>query len=98
MNLFATACGAPAVRLSVSYRLTFAVALLLEAQGRLFRQAKAPLITRYATWLLGRNLVYSTEKARRELGWRPSLSYAESIDRTVRWFLSDPARGVRPGA
>jgi hypothetical protein len=46
-----------------------------------------------SAWLLGRYLEYSTEKARTKLGWVPALSYRESIDRTVRWFLDDePAR------
>lgn len=88
LNLFARACGAPEIRKSVPYRLTFAAALLLEAQGRLLRQSSPPLITRYATWLMGRNLSYSTEKAERQLGWRPRLTYPESIERTVQWFLA----------
>ena len=36
---------------------------------------------------MGRNLEYSTAKARERLGWSPSLSYEASIERTVRWFL-----------
>ncbi len=87
MNLFAEACGAPPLRKTVPYRLTFATALLLEAQGRLAGRPTPPLITRYATWLMGRNLAYSTEKARNVLGWRPSLGYADSIRKTARWFL-----------
>jgi nucleoside-diphosphate-sugar epimerase len=51
------------------------------------------LITRYATWLMGRYLEYSTEKARTRLGWEPSLTYRESIERSVRWYL-DHERGA----
>ncbi|MFO0950890.1 MAG: NAD-dependent epimerase/dehydratase family protein [Isosphaeraceae bacterium] len=88
MGLFAAACGAPRIRRKVPYRITFAVALLFEAFGRLTGQTRPPLVTRYATWLMGRNLEYSTEKARQELGWSPSMTYAESIERTVGWFLA----------
>ena len=60
--------------------------MLLEVYGQLIRSRRPPLIMRYATWLLGRNLRYSTEKARTRLGWTPRLTYQQSIDRTVAWF------------
>ena len=60
---------------------------LLEAHGRLTRRPRPPLITRYATWLMGRNLEYSTAKAETRLGWDPALDYRESIERSVRWYL-----------
>jgi nucleoside-diphosphate-sugar epimerase len=41
---------------------------------------------------MGRRLSYSTAKARARLGWAPGLSYKESIERTVRWYLEhEPA-------
>lgn len=86
MNLLADACGAPPVTRRVPYRVAYAAAFLFEAKGRLARQVRPPWVTRYATWLMGRELEYSTEKARTRLGWKPSLSYPESIDRTVRWL------------
>ncbi len=36
---------------------------------------------------MGRDLAYSTAKARRKLGWSPSMTYRDSIERTVRWYL-----------
>ena len=87
MNLFADACGARPVTRSAPYRLVYGIAFLFEAQGRLSRRVRPPWISRYATWLMGRNLEYSTAKARERLGWSPSLSYEASIERTVRWFL-----------
>ncbi|MDR3637207.1 MAG: NAD-dependent epimerase/dehydratase family protein [Isosphaeraceae bacterium] len=87
MNLFAEAAGVPHVRRHVPYRIAYAASFLLEASGRLAHSARPPLITRYGTWLLGRYLEYSTAKAESRLGWRPALSYRESIGRTVRWYL-----------
>ena len=87
LNLFADACSAPRVTRHVPYRLAFGAAFLLETEGRLFRRVKPPLISRYATWLMGRYLSYSTEKAQTQLGWKPTPSYPESIARTVRWYL-----------
>jgi dTDP-glucose 4,6-dehydratase len=39
-------------------------------------------------------------KIERELGWRPSVSFEQGLDRTVRWFLehADWVRRVRSGA
>jgi nucleoside-diphosphate-sugar epimerase len=85
-NLWAEVLGAPPVRTRRRYRVVFAAAFALEAASRLIRRRRPPLITRYATWLMGRDLSYSTEKARRELGWWPSLDYRSSIERTVRWY------------
>ncbi len=65
--------------------------MLIEAAARLTRQPRPPLITRYATWLMGRFLSYSTEKAETKLGWTPAYGYAESIERSVRWY-DDPSR------
>jgi len=95
MNLLAEACGAPPVRRRVPYRVAYAVAFAFEARGRLLRQARPPWVTRYATWLMGRELEYSTEKARTRLGWSPGLTYQESIARTVLW-LTEHERGASP--
>jgi 2-alkyl-3-oxoalkanoate reductase len=86
LDLFANACGAPLPSRRLSYPLTFAIAFGLEAFGRLTRRHRPPLITRYATWLMGRNLSYSTDKIQNKVGWRPAVGYKESIERTVRWF------------
>ncbi len=86
-DLFADACGAPRPHRHVPYGVTFAVATGIEAAYRLIRRRRPPVITRYATWLMGRDLSYSTAKAETRLGWRPAVGYRESIERTVRWYL-----------
>ena len=93
LGLFADAAGAPPVRGQVPYRLAWALATGLETVGRLTHRSKPPFISRYATWLMGRDLTYSTAKARSRLGWAPSLDYRESIARSVRWYLEQPPRG-----
>lgn len=93
-GLWASALGKVPLARRVPYRLVFGASFLVEAGARLVRRKRPPMITRYATWLMGRRLAYSTEKARRVLGWSPSLSYRESIDRTVRWFESQASNGL----
>ncbi len=85
--LWAEAVGVPASRRRLSYPLVFSAALGFEAWARLRRSPTPPLITRYAAWLMGRRLSYSTRKAREVLGWAPSEGYRESIGRTVAWYL-----------
>lgn len=86
LDLLAEVCGVAGSRRHLNYNLTFAAALGLEAVGRLSRSRRPPIITRYATWLMGRRLSYSTAKARDRLGWRPAVDYRTSLARTVRWF------------
>ena len=95
LGMFAEALGAPPIRRKISYNLTFAAATLIEGLARARGRTTPPLITRYATWLMGRNLSYLTTKAETKLGWKPAVGNRESIERTVRWFLEDEARKRR---
>jgi nucleoside-diphosphate-sugar epimerase len=99
-DLFARAAGAPPKRwyrrFWHPYPVVFGAGLVFEAIGRLKRSQSPPVITRYAAWLMGRSISYSTAKARQKLGWSPAETYEQSIDRTVRWFL-DREDARRPG-
>lgn len=85
-GLWASACGGPPIRQRRRFGQVFRAAFLLEAAWRLARKPNPPLITRYATWLMGRYLSYSTTKARATLDWAPAMPYHESIQRTVHWY------------
>ena len=91
IQYFARAAGAGPPRwyrrLPHFYPMVFVGSLVIEAYARLLRWPRAPIITRYATWLMARRIWYSTEKARTKLGWTPALGNEESITQTVRWFL-----------
>ena len=89
LDLFIEAIGAPPIRRRISYPLTFAAAFAIEAIARTRGRERPPLITRYATWLMGRYLSYSTAKAEARLGWTPAVGNRESIQRSVRWFLEN---------
>jgi 2-alkyl-3-oxoalkanoate reductase len=93
LNLFADALQVPRISKQIPYALAFTGGFLLEMQDRLLQRSRPPRVTRYGAWLLGRYLEYSTEKARRRLGWQPSIGYDESIVRTVRWFQEQEAQG-----
>ena len=93
LRLWAEASGGPAIRRRHSYTAVWGVAFAMEAFGRLARSRRPPLITRYATWLMARDLSYSTAKARTVLGWAPATGYRETIERTIRWY--DASRSFR---
>ena len=79
LDMLADAIGAPRVTWHYPFWYAFYGGFSLELRERLLLSKKPPRVTRYGAWLLGRYLEYSTEKARRKLGWTPALSYRESI-------------------
>ena len=94
-DLLAKACGAPPVKRHVPYRVAYTAGFVLECLGHLFRWKKPPFITRYAVWLMGRRSFFSAEKARRVLGWKPSVLYEEGVPLTIDWYLREHGDDVR---
>ena len=92
VSRIAECIGAEPVTKRVPYRLAYSAAFVMELFGHLFRTSRPPLVTRYAVWLMGRRCFFSCEKARRELGWRPTVGYDEGIERAVRWCVDHAAR------
>lgn len=85
-NMVASAAGANPVTRRVPFRVAYGAAFMLECIGRLFRLRRPPLVTRYAVWLMGRDTFFSAERARKELGWKSTVSYQEGIPATIRWY------------
>jgi len=96
-NLWAKALGAPPVTRHAPYRAAYFAGFLLECLGHLLRSRRPPFITRYAVWLMGRRSYFSADKARRELGWQPTVPYEVGVPRTVRWYL-ERAGELEPAA
>ncbi len=95
-DLLARAVGVPPPRHHAPYRAAYIAGFLLECWGHLTASRKPPFITRYAVWLMGRRSYFSAEKARRELGWRATVTYEEGVPRTVRWYLEQVERSGSP--
>ena len=94
LDLFADAFGYPRVRRHVPYSLAYAGGFLLEMQDRLL---DVPGLRESPAMEPGSSVATSNtapRKRRTRLGWRPSIRYAESIERTVRWF-QDQARAIK---
>jgi len=89
INAIADCIGAKPVTRKVPYGVAYRAAFVMELFGHLFRTAKPPLVTRYSVWLIGRTCFFSSDKARRQLGWRPGIGYDEGIQQAVRWCLDN---------
>ena len=103
-NMVAQALGQPPVTRHVPYRVAYSAAFVLEVIGHLFRSLGPPLVTRYSVWLMGRRSFFDCSKARRVLGWQPTVTYEQGIPEAVRAYLAksanpgSPAADPRPGA
>ena len=80
-------------RWSLPYPAAYALAWSLESGYRPLRRSTglrtAPLLSRQAIHVLGRNQDFSSAKARRVLGWRPEVSYADGLAATLAWLRGD---------
>lgn len=97
-DLVARTLNVPPVKRHVPYRVAYVAGFLLECLGHLFNWEKPPFITRYAVWLMGRRSFFSAEKARRLLGWKPTVTYDVGIPMTVRWYLEQSRHAAAPRA
>lgn len=87
MDMIADAAGLPRTTKRVPYGAAYAAGFVLEAIGHMTGTSKPPMITRYGVWLTGRTVFFSAEKARRDLGWKPTVRYEEGVPATVKWYL-----------
>jgi dihydroflavonol-4-reductase len=90
-DLLSAALGLPRVARKVPFPVAYAGAFALESLARL--GGPKPFITRHGLSLICRSVKFSTEKARRELHWRPQMPAAEGIRRMADWMCCQGAPG-----
>ncbi len=91
-NAIADELGEPRPTRHVPYAVAKTAAFILECIGHLVGRKTPPLVTRYSVWLMGRRSFFSAEKARRELGWKTTVTYDKGIPLTVKWYLEQEAQ------
>ena len=89
INKIAECLGCPPVTRKVPYGVARSAAFLMELFGHMLGRKKPPLVTRYSVWLIGRRCFFSSEKARRELGWEPTVGYDEGVRLAVESCLNN---------
>lgn len=62
------------------------IANVMEKQARAKGATKAPVLTQARLKFLGLNLDFSTEKAKRELGYKPHYTFDQGIAQTIAWY------------
>jgi nucleoside-diphosphate-sugar epimerase len=85
------------VRWSLPYWMANGIGFSLEHGYRLLRKTAhvttAPLLSRQAVHVMGRNQDFSNRKARERLGWQPRVDYAAGLDATIAWLQTEHADG-----
>lgn len=87
-NRIAAQLGEPEVTASIPYGLAKSLAFLFECFGHLTKSKRAPLVTRYALWLMGRQCFFECVKIKKHLGWQPTIGYEEGIAAAVEDYLT----------
>ncbi len=89
----AAGLGCPPPRLTIPYWLAAGIGFSLEHGYRLARRTirvqTAPLLSRQAVHVLGRNQSFSTRKAQELLGWEPRIGYEAGLEATLAWLRSE---------
>jgi nucleoside-diphosphate-sugar epimerase len=73
---------------SLPHGLAYALGTGMEWIARARRQTQRPLLTRTAVELLGTRQGFTMTRARQQLGFAPTVGFAEGIARTVEWLRS----------
>jgi len=84
----AQAIGVPRPRRSVPYGIVYSVAFALEMSGRLLRLQKPPAMTRYGVRFVASDCRYDRTRAKRELGFEPTVSFRQGLEGVARSFAS----------
>lgn len=74
-------------RLSAPAWVAWPLANVIENTAKFFKKKEAPLITRFRIRAVMRNNHYKTEKAKKELGYKPQVSTRKGVERTVKWYF-----------
>lgn len=94
LDLVSDTLGWPRVTRSVGYRYAYFIGFISEVIGKMIFLKRPPHITRYAVRLVGRPALYSTAKARTQLGWTPNMPFVEGVKRSLEWFREQPGNAA----
>jgi nucleoside-diphosphate-sugar epimerase len=78
--------GVPPCKTYIPYWAAMSAARVMELLWKLFSIKMRPLLTTYTVTNLGSRFRFSIDKAERELGWKPRISYREGFAQTMAWL------------
>ena len=88
VNMILAAAGAPPVTRSVPYAAASAAAAVLETAWRLVRARSEPPLTRFVLQQLTTPHWFDISAARRDLGYAPSVTIEQGMEKLKNWFSS----------
>jgi nucleoside-diphosphate-sugar epimerase len=89
ISTVATMAGYDVPRSAVPLAFARLLTAASEKAYRLLRRDEAPLLSNARFNMLGRNLDFSIEKARRELGYNPQVGFRDAMRQTIDWFRTE---------
>jgi nucleoside-diphosphate-sugar epimerase len=92
VNTILTRLGLPPVKKGIPLSLARTMGASLETTHRALRLPGEPRLTRFLANELAMDHYYNIAAAKRDFGYRPQLSMAEAVERTVAWFLAQAGR------
>ncbi len=73
-------------KLHIPYWLAYLAANVVELIWKFLKIKQRPLLTTYTVKNLGSRFQYSIDRAKRELGWTPKVTYKEAMSTTMKWL------------
>lgn len=80
------AAGLPEPKKSIPYSIAYSVSAVVEKVHELPFIKKPPSMTRYGAAIMGIDLTFSCEKAKKVLGYKPSISLDEGMRQLSDWI------------
>jgi nucleoside-diphosphate-sugar epimerase len=86
MTTIAREAGLPEPTKSVPLGVAKVLARVMESTWRLLGKQEAPLLSAARIKFLGLNLDFDSGRARRELGYEPTVDFSEGMATTMEWY------------
>jgi nucleoside-diphosphate-sugar epimerase len=89
IDLLCSQLGIKRIRHSVPGWLAYILAAGMEFPYKIHLVKGEPALTRYRAMVPARDFYFSSEKARRLLGYRPKVNLRTSVQRTIEWYKNE---------
>ncbi len=97
LNALTDTLGMDRVTRRAPFALAYVGGFFGEVIARVFKWKRAPYITRYSVSLVARPALFSSAKARSQLGWQPQVTPVEGLRRTLEWYRAKEATPAAVG-
>lgn len=86
INEVLEAIGLTPITDKISYPILYSIASLMEFKGRIFKESKEPVLTKYSVGVLAKSFTFDISKARKKLKYKPLQSTSDAIAEFAAWY------------